>query len=103
MVEELIVKNAELESVRSSIISDLNGKTLDQHLSDFTIIENKYFAHNSDNIALREITGKIISVSDKIKQLEAAENVETMKAITKVVGENRDNIKISSLIISDSE
>jgi hypothetical protein len=31
------------------------------------------------------------------------ENVETMKAITKVVGENRDNVKISNLVISETE
>lgn len=80
--EDLIVKNAELEAVRSRIINELNGKTLDQHLSDFTLVENKYYAHNTDNLAIKDASGKTISLSDKIKQLEAAENVEAIQGVT---------------------
>lgn len=78
---ELIAKNAELESVRNRIMTELNGKTLDQHLSDFTIIENKYFPHFSDNIAIKDSAGRVISLTDKIGQIEAAENVEAQQDI----------------------
>src|SRR6266403_416569 len=75
--EDLIIKNAELESVRNRIMTELNGKTLDQHLGDFTVVENKYFPHFADNIAIRDASGRIINLTDKIRQIETAENVET--------------------------
>jgi hypothetical protein len=80
--EELIVKNAELEAVRNRILTELNGKTLDQHLGDFTIVENKYFPHFADNIAIRDASGRVITLSEKIKQIETADRVETMQEIT---------------------
>jgi hypothetical protein len=79
--QEIFQKNADLEDLRSKIDSDLNGKGLNQHLADSVIFENKYFPHITDNIGSYDANGKLITLTDKIRQLEKADPVETEKDI----------------------
>lgn len=77
----LFQKNADLEDLRNRIESDFDGKGLTQHLSDGVTFENKYYAHITDNIGSYDATGKIITLTDKIRQLEKADPVEAQKNI----------------------
>lgn len=79
--QELFQKNADLENLRNKIESDFDGKGLTQHLSDAVTFENKYFPHISDNIGTYDANGKIITLTDKIRQLEKADPVESQKVI----------------------
>ncbi len=79
--QELFQKNADLEDLRNRIESDFDGKGLTQHLSDSVTFENKYFPHITDNIGSYDATGKIITLTDKIRQLEKADPVEAQKNI----------------------
>jgi hypothetical protein len=79
--QEIFQKNADLENLRSKIESDLNGKGLTQHLSDSVVFENKYFPHITDNIGSYDANGKLITLTDKIRQLEKSDPVEVEKDI----------------------
>ncbi len=70
--QEIFQKNAELENTRNKIITDLDRKGLSQHLSDSVVFENKFYTHHTDTIAISDPNGKLISVTDKIKQIETA-------------------------------
>jgi hypothetical protein len=73
--QELISKNADLESLRDKIEADLNRKGLDVHLSDSIIQDSKTYLHVADNLAYKE-GSKLVSVADKIKSLERSETLE---------------------------
>ena len=76
--QDAILKNAELESVRNRILSDLSSLNLNAHLADsFTSNQNKFYPHIDVNIAHRETDGTFVSVSDKLKQLESGDFAET--------------------------
>ncbi len=79
--QELFQRNADLEDLRNRIEGDFDRKGLSQHLSDAATFENKYFPHNADNIGTYDANGKIITLSDKLKQLESADPVEAQKDI----------------------
>lgn len=75
-------KNADLEDLRSRVISDLDGKGMTQHLVDGVTVQNKYFVHNADNVAVSDPTGKLITLTEKLKQIETAESTEKEQDIT---------------------
>jgi hypothetical protein len=79
--QEIFQKNADLEDLRSRIESDFDRKGLSQHLADSVTFENKFFPHISDNIGTYDANGKIITLTDKIRQLEKADPVEKNKDI----------------------
>lgn len=79
--QELILKNAELENVRTSILSDLSGQGLDQHLADALTIDNRYYAHISENIAFKNPDGSYVDLSEKMKQIEQSDNIERISEI----------------------
>ncbi len=68
--QEIYQKNVDLETVRTKINADLESKGLTQHLSDNTILNNKYYAHITDNIGSYDSNGNLLSLTDKIKALE---------------------------------
>jgi hypothetical protein len=74
--QEMIIKNAELESIRNKIQADLDRKNVGAHLSDAINVEGKYYPHVSSNIAFKDVSGKYISLDDRLKQLEQSENLE---------------------------
>jgi len=76
---ELFEKNADLEDLRNRIESDFDRKGLSQHLVDAVTFENKYFPHITDNIGSYDTNGKIITLSEKLKQLESSDPVEKAK------------------------
>lgn len=74
--QEIFKKNAELEDLRNRIEGDFDRKGLTQHLADSIVFENKFYGHISDNIGVYDQNGKLITLSDKIKQLERADPVD---------------------------
>lgn len=78
---EQFIKNAELEDVRNRIEADLNRRGLEEHLSSSVTFEDKFYAHLDDDIGIRETNGRVISLKDRIIQLEAADPVEQYQEI----------------------
>lgn len=74
--QEIFKKNADLEDLRGRVVSDFDRKGLSQHLFDALTIESKYYAHVSDNIGIFDSSGKLISLSQRIKQIESASPVD---------------------------
>lgn len=79
--QALFEKNADLEDLRSRIEGDLDRKGLSQHLADSVTFENKFFTHISDNIGTYDPTGRIITLTQKIRDLERANPVDNFKDI----------------------
>jgi hypothetical protein len=79
---EQFTKNAELEDVRNRIEADLNRKGLDEHLSSSVTFEDQFYAHLDDDIGVKQSDGRVISLKDRIVQLEAADPVEQMTDIS---------------------
>jgi hypothetical protein len=68
--QEIYQKNVDLETVRTKVNADFEAKGLTQHLGDNTIVNNKYYSHTSDSIGCYDNTGRLISLSDKIKSID---------------------------------
>lgn len=79
--QAIFEKNANLEDLRTRIEADFDRKGLSLHLADSATFESKYFVHITDNIGSYDATGKLITLTDKIKQLERADPVEKFKNI----------------------
>lgn len=75
--QEIYQRNVDLETVRTKINADLEAKGLTSHLSDNTIVNNKYYAHIIDNIGCYDSNGTLISLNDKIKALESNAPINT--------------------------
>jgi hypothetical protein len=74
-----IVREAELEQVRVKVDSDLQSKGANIHLSTSFNVDNKYYAHNSDNIGVRDGSGKVVSLSDRLISLSQGDALEPEK------------------------
>jgi hypothetical protein len=76
--QELIIKNAELESVRNRIESDFDRLNLSEHLSDGITIENKYYPHITDNIGFKQENGNVISLTDRLSQINQSDDIQQL-------------------------
>lgn len=78
---EQFQKNAELEDLRTRVISDLNRLGLSEHLSSSFIKDNTFYPHLANTLGFQQPDGTILSLSKKIENLENNENLETEKDI----------------------
>ena len=73
---DLIQQNAQEEDIINRITTDFNNLGLSDHLADQMTVNNKLYVHLADNVAIKDSSGNIISVTTKITQLENSENVQ---------------------------
>ena len=79
--QEIYKQNANLETLRTTIESGYSALGLNRHLSDSTTINNKYYAHLSDNISTYDSNGNVISLSTRLTQLATSPPVQAPIAL----------------------
>lgn len=102
---QIILSNAEAESIRVKFEETLNTQSLDLHLSTAVQTGDKYWPHNADTInsGFFNNTGLILSLYDKLKEQDILiktlqDNLEKTKPIlnVKIFDENNKIVNITN-------
>ena len=73
--DEEIAATAALNNLRLQVQQDLSQRGIDQHLADQITVSGTYYAHISDNIGVRDASGRTISLNDRLNQIATGSNV----------------------------